>query len=154
MDPKARACLVGLTKYHTRNHIIRAVMEGVVYALKQGLDLMLNLGVPVDSVVVSGGASQHPLWVQLQSDIYNRPVYRSKTREAAAFGAAVLAGVGVGYFKNVKQAVSNTVHWDEKAVYPLVDNAEMYAEGYRIYSAIYPFSKEINHALSGRGVGR
>ena len=148
MDPNARGCLVGLTKFHNRNHIIRAVMEGVVYAMKQGLELMLDLGVQVEKVVASGGAVAHPLWLQLQSNIYSRPVYRSKTIEAAACGAAILAGVGVGLYDDAEQAVNMAVHWYDTAVQPEPAKVLEYAQRYRQFSALYPNLKSVNHSLA------
>jgi xylulokinase len=147
MDPQARACLVGLNVYHRREHIIRAVMEGVVYALKQGLDLMLDLGVPVCEVVASGGAVVHPLWVQLQADIYNRPVYKTRTIEAAAYGAAMLAGVGVGCFKTVREAVRACVHWHPEPILPQPSHVKNYAHSFKQYAALYPALQIINRQL-------
>ncbi len=70
--PGPEQALSGLTRRHERGHLVRAVMEGVVLAMRQGLDVMETLGVPLDRIVASGGAVQHPLWLQLQADIYGR----------------------------------------------------------------------------------
>jgi len=147
MDPRARGGLVGLSKFHNQNHIIRAVMEGVVYALRQGLALMTDLHVPIEKVVVSGGAAAHPLWVQLQADIYNHPVYRTKTVEAAAFGAAILAGVGAGIYGSAQHAVAETVRWHEFPILPRPDNVAVYDRGYQHFTALYPVLMPINYAL-------
>jgi xylulokinase len=147
MDPHARACLVGLNVYHHREHIVRAVMEGVVYALKQGLDLMLDLGVLVHEVVASGGAAVHPLWLQLQADIYNRPVYKTKTIEAAAFGAAMLAGVGVGCFQNVHEAIRACVSRHVEPILPQPEPVQFYADNFRQFVGLYPALHNINQQL-------
>jgi xylulokinase len=140
MDPAARAAFVGLTRRHGPAHLVRAVMEGVVFGMRQGLDLMLDLGVPAARVVASGGATRHPLWLQLQADVFNRPIARTQIEEAAAFGAALLAGVGVGAYTDVAAAIAQAVrrrgHADDIAPHPA--RAARYAELYRAYCALYP----------------
>jgi xylulokinase len=148
MDPLARGCLVGLTKYHNRNHVIRAIMEGVIYALKQGLELLVDLGVQVDKVVASGGGVGHPLWLRLQADIYNRPVYKSETVEASAFGAAVLASVGAGYYTDAREAVDVTVRWENEPVIPQSEYTSQYDERYQQHTALYAALKDTFHSLS------
>lgn len=144
MDPYARGALVGVTHDHTRAHIIRAVMEGVVFALNQGFELMTDLGITVDRVVASGGATAHPLWLQLQADIYNRPVYRTMTVEAAACGAALLAGVGVGIFNDAQEAVRTAVNWHPVPVEPQPQVVQIYQESYQLFCALYPALTSFN----------
>ena len=96
MDPTLRAAFLGLGLRHGQAHMVRAVMEGVVFALRQGLELMESLGTPVERLVASGGGTRHPLWLSLQADIFNRPIWVSNAEEATARGAAMLAGLGVG----------------------------------------------------------
>ena len=87
MDPAARGAFIGLTLRHERAHLTRAVMEGVIFDLRQGLDLIQALGVPVTRIIASGGGVRHPLWLQLQANILKCPVLQTETEEAAAFGA-------------------------------------------------------------------
>ena len=96
MDPAARGTLIGLTLRHDRRHIVRALMEGVVLALRQALALILALAGQPECIITSGGATHHPLWLQLQADIFNLPVTVSPVQEATGRGAALLAGLGVG----------------------------------------------------------
>jgi xylulokinase len=138
MDPAATGAFIGLTLRHTRAHMARAVMEGVVFALRQGLELMLDLGAPADRVVASGGATVHPLWLQLQADIYDRPIYRTETVEAAATGAALLAGVGVGLYSAVKHACAQAVVWDADVIAPHTRRAAFYDEAYQTFCKLYP----------------
>jgi xylulokinase len=147
MDPQATGAFVGLTLRHNREHVTRAVMEGVVFALRQGLDLMVELGVPVERIVASGGATAHPLWLQLQADIFNRPIYRTATIEAAAVGAALLAGVGAGFYPDVLEACRRTVTWREEVIAPAGENVTRYEEGYRTFCRLYP-------ALAAEGFGK
>jgi xylulokinase len=104
-DPQRRAGFIGLSMRHTRAHLVRAVMEGVVFAMRQGLDLIRALGVQPAEIAISGGSARHPLWRQLQADIYGVPVRSTPgSANVAAVGAALLAGVGVGAFSSADEA--------------------------------------------------
>jgi xylulokinase len=138
MDPQARAAFLGLTLRHHRGHLVRAVMEGVVFALHQGLDLLEALGSPAERVVASGGAAQVPFWLRLQADILNRPIYRTQTVEAAAVGAALLAGVGVGLYPDIPTACRRVVRWDEEVTVPDPETAALYADAYDTYRQLHP----------------
>jgi xylulokinase len=138
MDPHVRCSLAGLTLRHGREHVVRAVMEGVVFAMRQGLELILELGAPVKQLVASGGAVRHPLWLQLQADIYNRPVYRTGVLEAAALGAALLAGVGTGIYADIEQASRTAAPSSGDVVEPLPENAARYADLYPRFCELYP----------------
>lgn len=153
MDPRARASFVGLTRRHERGHLVRAVMEGVVLAMRQGLDVMQTLGVPLDTIVASGGAAQHPLWLQLQADIYGRPVLRTETVEAAATGAAMLAGIGVGVFDSPDDAVARVVKRRDSIVQPDPDRVSTYQRVYELYCSLYPALRTTNWALSEMASG-
>jgi xylulokinase len=142
MDPDATGAFVGLTLRHHQGHITRAVMEGVVLALRQGLELMVKLGVPIERVVASGGGTRHPLWLQLQADIFNRPVYQTQTEEAAAMGAALLAGVGVGVYPDVQAACREAVRWKEEVVHPALKTADHYDRVYDSFRRLYPALKQ------------
>jgi xylulokinase len=142
MDPEARGAFVGLTLRHHRGHLVRAVMEGVVLALRQGFELMIELGTEGEQVVASGGGTQHPLWLQLQADILNRPIYQTQTVEAAAVGAALLAGVGVGVYPNIETACCQTVRWRDEVIHPIPENAALYDNAYRTFCQLYPALSE------------
>ncbi|MBN1875378.1 MAG: xylulokinase [Anaerolineae bacterium] len=151
MDPRARGAFVGLTLRHGRAHMARAVMEGVVFGLRQGLDLMLGLGVPVARVVASGGAVRHPLWLQLQADIFNRSLYRTETVESAAVGAALLSGVGVGCYTDAPEAVRRTVHWQGSVIEPVSARVAYYAELYATFCTLYPALTDLFHSVPAAG---
>jgi xylulokinase len=146
MDPRARGAFVGLTLRHDRRYMVRAVMEGVVFALRQGLELMDGLGVPLERILASGGATRHPLWLQLQADIFNRPVYPSQTQEATARGGALLAGIGAGLYRDAQDACQRTVHFSEQPTLPNPETAAIYGEAYRAYCQLYPALKPLQHA--------
>jgi len=134
---QAKGSFWGLTLRHYRGHLVRAVMEGVVLALRQGLELMFQLDVPIERIVASGGGTQHPLWLQLQADIFNRPIYQTRTVEAAAVGAALLAGVGVGIYTDARTSCERTVSWDAKVIQPIPGHVARYEEAYRtLYTSL------------------
>jgi xylulokinase len=138
MDPQAQGAFVGLTLRHHRGHMVRAVMEGVVLALRQGFELMLELGVSAERVVASGGGTQHPLWLQLQADILQRPIYQTQTEEASALGAALLAGIGIGVYSDAQAACQRTVRWRDEVIHPISQNAAVYDDVYGTFCQLYP----------------
>ena len=138
MDPAARGAFIGLALSHTRAHLTRALMEGVVFSLRAGLELMLGLEISVDRVVASGGGTRHPLWLRLQADIFNRAIYQTQVEEAAAYGAALLAGVGVGIYQDVADACARTVRWHEQVIQPDPANAARYQQLFERYQRLYP----------------
>jgi xylulokinase len=108
-DPNARAALLGLAADHTRGHIIRAIMEGVAFSLKDTLSIFRELRIPVRDIRVGGGGARSPLWRQIQADVYGQAVDTVRAEEGAAYGAALLAGVGAGVWKSVDAACDAVV---------------------------------------------
>jgi xylulokinase len=144
MDPTARAAFIGLTLRHDWRFMARACMEGVVLALRQGLELMESLGVGADRILASGGATRHPLWLQLQADIFNRPMAPSRVQEATARGAALLAGVGAGLYTDAQAACRRKFHPDESAVvYPQPAAVETYQAVFETFCRLYPALKSV-----------
>jgi xylulokinase len=140
MNANLRAAFTGLALRHGQAHMVRAVMEGVVFALRQGLDLMQLLGTPVDQLVATGGATRHPLWLQLEADIFNRPVYVSPAPTGrvmagadTARGAALLAGIGSGVFADPSEALERAVPQPVPGAKPQPGRADLYAAAYRQY---------------------
>ncbi len=108
-DPDARACFIGLTLAHSRGHLVRAIMEGVSYAMRDSLAIIQELGVPVRQIRASGGGSKSPLWRQIQADVFGQKVVTINAEEGPAYGVALLAAVGAGAFKNVEEACDATI---------------------------------------------
>ena len=108
-DPHARGCFIGLTLAHGRGSMVRAILEGVTYALRDSLAIIEGLGAPVRQIRASGGGSRSPLWRQIQADCFGRKVVTINTEEGPAYGVALLAAVGAGYFKDVGQACAATI---------------------------------------------
>jgi xylulokinase len=140
LDANARAAFVGITASHTRGHFVRAVMEGVAYSLKDTFSLFAELGIPVRSIRLGGGGARGKLWQQIQADVYGQPVELLEAEEGGAFGAALLAGVGVGAWPSVEAACAATVRVAE-VIEP--KNAEVMAAGYEEYRRVYPALKMI-----------
>jgi len=137
MDPYARGGFFGLTFGHRRSHFIRAIMEGVIFALRDSLEVFRDLGVKVEKVIARGGGSRSDLWLQMQADIFNSMVFKAGIEEDAAFGAALLAGVGAGVYKDFKEACEKTVKFT-KFKQPDETRAKIYEGIYRgIYRNLY-----------------
>jgi xylulokinase len=137
LDPHARAAFVGLTASHTRAHCVRAVMEGVAFSLRDTFSLFAELGIPVARIRLGGGGARSPLWQQIQADVYGRPVELLAAEEGGAFGAALLAGVGVGAWPSVEAACAATVQVAQQIEPKHAPAMELaYADFRRLYPAL------------------
>jgi xylulokinase len=137
LDPNARAALVGLTASHTRGHLIRAVMEGVAYSLKDTLSIFGEMQIPVNLIRLGGGGARSPLWRQIQADVFDHEVETVAAEEGAAYGAAILAGVGAGAWSSVDEACEAVVRVAAR-VAPNLADAKTMQRGYETYGKIYP----------------
>lgn len=135
-DPDAKGAWIGLTVRHGRQHLIRSVLEGVTYAMRDSLELIREIGVAVTQVRVSGGGARNPLWRQIQADIYGHDVHTLNSTEGPAFGVALLAQVGTGGFASVPEACDATVRLAEQT---RVDTTALayYDRGYAVYRQLY-----------------
>lgn len=135
-DPDARGVYFGLTLRHRKAHLIRAVLEGVAYGLRDSLDLMRALGLKISQVRASGGGARSRLWRQILADVFDSEIVLVNVTEGAAYGAALLAGVGAGLYRDVHDACAQTIRVTDR-VEPS-ENARIYADYYPIYRALYP----------------
>jgi len=140
LDPNARAALIGLTASHTRAHVIRAIMEGVAFSLKDTFTIFEEMKIPVTSIRLGGGGARSPLWRQIQADVYGREVEIVAAEEGAAYGAAILAGVGAGAWSSVEQACDEVVRVANRIPPNPNDSATMQS-AYAAYRKIYPALK-------------
>lgn len=136
-DPKARAALVGLTASHTRAHVIRAILEGVAFSLRDSLTIFGELNIPIVGIRLGGGGARSRLWRQIQADVYRRAVEVVATEEGAAFGAAILAGVGAGHWQSVDEACAAVVQVAER-IQPDHDHSTILDNAYQAFRGIYP----------------
>ena len=140
LDPNARAAFTGITASTTAAHFIRAVLEGVAFSLKDTFTLFAELGIPVEKIRLGGGGARGPLWRQIQADVYDHPVELLEAEEGGAFGAALLAGTGVGAWPSVQAACEATIR-PKETIHP--KNAAAMAEAYKHFRRLYPALKQI-----------
>ena len=144
LDPNARGALVGLTAQHTHAHVIRAILEGVAFSLRDTFTIFRELGVPVKSIRLGGGGARSYLWQQIQADTYGMPVDVVTAEEGAAYGAALLAGVGAGVWRSVESACETAVHV-AKRVEPIAKNVALLNQRYAEYRKLYPALRTISY---------
>jgi xylulokinase len=138
-DPLARGAFVGLTLRSGLGQLVRAVMEGVAFGLRDNLELLNSLGVAPSTAALSGGASKSPIWRQILTDIAGIPLYSINSSEGAALGAAILAAVGAGAWPDVPSACADLIR--------AVDVSEPSIEGVAAYERLYPIFSELYPAL-------
>jgi xylulokinase len=136
LDPKARGALVGFTASHTRGHVVRAILEGVAFSLKDTFTLFEAIQVPVSSIRLGGGGARSELWRQIQADVFGHEVEIVEAEEGAAYGAALLAGVGAKHWNSVEEACAAAVHVAER-VSPDRRAAETLKKQYLLYRELY-----------------
>jgi xylulokinase len=147
-DPLARGAWVGLTVRHTRGHLTRSVLEGVAFGLKDCFELLRSAGLSsIEQVRISGGGARSALWRQILADVLNAELAMVNTTEGAAYGAAILAGVGVGEWPDVETACTNLVRIVQR-VSPDMNRVQLYAKLHTEYQALYPALKDSFNGLS------
>ena len=138
-DPNARGAFIGLTVRHTKAHLTRAVLEGVSFGLRDSLELMRALGITTTQVRASGGGARSPLWRQILADVFDAEIVTVNITEGAAYGAALLAGVGAGIYRDVESACDAVIKTTSS---DLPSEAKsIYAKQYPRYRALYPALK-------------
>jgi xylulokinase len=147
LDPEARGMWFGLTASHTRGHLIRSVLEGVAFSLRDSLEIFAELGIPVHEIRASGGGSRSFGWRKIQADIYGKELVTLKTSEGSAFGAALLAGVGAKVYASVEESAREAIQIGEK-MSPVPRNVAAYDELYQVYRSLYPAVKSFAHQLA------
>jgi xylulokinase len=143
LDSQARAAFVGLTTGHTRGHLVRAVLEGVAYSLKDTFTLFAELGIPVKGVRLGGGGARSLLWREIQANVYGYTSDILVAEEGAAFGAALLAGVGVEGWPNLDAACGAAIEVAQQ-IRPDGATIQRYDEGYKGFRRVYPALKGIH----------
>ncbi len=145
MDYNASGMFFGLKHIHDKRHMIRAVLEGVTFALKDAERLIEDCGIKNDTVVSCGGGARSPLWMQIQSDIFEKEVIVTEISEQASLGACLIAGIGTGIFSSAEEACLTQVRYKEERYCPNSKNFEVYRHRYQVYHSIYPCVKELMH---------
>jgi xylulokinase len=142
VDPDARGAFTGLSLRHDRAALVRAVLEGVAYGLRDSLELLGELGVQPEKGRVSGGGARSRLWLEIVASVLGLPVELTVVEEGSAYGAALLSGIPGGTFGDAQEAVASCIRVRD-TVEPNSDWAQTYEEGYARFRALYPALKEL-----------
>lgn len=140
-DPSARGAWIGLTTRTNRDMMVRAVMEGVTYGMRDALEIMKGMNIPMRQVRASGGGARSAFWRQMQADIYQQPIVLTNAGEGPAYGVALLAGVGTGVWKSVEEACSKSIRETEKVPVQR-KQAAFYDRHYAVYTKLYGSLKD------------
>lgn len=135
-DADARGVFFGISGKHKRGHFIRSVMEGVSFGLRDSLELIKDRGVEIDEIRLIGGGAKSELWQQITADVFGETISLINIEQGPAFGAAIIAGVGSGFFADFETIVEELVDV-VKTVDPIPENVEKYNENYKIYQNLY-----------------
>lgn len=140
LNPQARGVWCGLTAAHTRAHLTRSVLEGVAYSLRDCLEILLEMQLPVEQIRASGGGGKSPLWRQIQADVFQRNVVTINASEGPAYGVALLAGVGTGVWSSVPEACGACIQLNSEV------SADPQAS--KVYAYYYPLYRELYTRLA------
>ena len=146
LDADCRGMFFGLSAMHQRRDLLRAVMEGVTYSLKDCLNVLSGMGVAPAQMLACGGGGRSPLWRQMLADVFGCPVATTVNTEGPALGVAILAGVGAGLYPSVQEACRAMIHVNP-AQQPIPENVPQYAKVYDVYRRLYAANKELFRAL-------
>ena len=135
-DPHARGVFFGLSYVHNQNHFTRSVMEGISYSQYDCLSLMEDLGITSNKIILFGGGAKSMLWRRIISDIFNTKIVTLNVEEGPSYGAAILAGVGAGIYKDVEEATNNIIK-EVSETYPNSKNVSQYSKYYEVYKSLY-----------------
>lgn len=139
-DGNAKGVFFGLTLRHHKNHIIRAAMEGVTYAMRDSVEIIKELKLPIERIYATGGGARSDFWRQMQADVYKAELVTINIAEGPAFGAAIMAGVGAKVYNSIEEATDQLVKVTSKTE-PNPTNSKIYEEYYQIYRELYPALK-------------
>lgn len=143
MDATARGTFLGLTLKHNKAHLIRSVMEGVVFALRDSVEIFKGLDIEMNKFIASGGGARSDVWVKIQASMLNQEIYRIHQPEQACVGAAIIAGVGINLYPSIQEATKLIIKMDENPILPDPNSVTVYNEMYELYKQTYQNNKEI-----------
>ena len=137
LDANARGVFFGLSAMHQKRDLLRAVMEGVTYSLRDCVEVFREMQISVSDMMACGGGGSSPLWRQMLADLFDCPIQTTHSKEGPALGVAILAMVGTGAYASVPEACRAIIRTD-KTCAPQADAVPVYEEYYQLYRAIYP----------------
>ena len=141
MNAHAKGVIYGFKLEHDKRHMIRAVMEGIIYSLKDSLDLLEDMGIRSNLVIASGGGSVSNLLLQMQADIFEKQIKVCNVKEQACLGACMLAGIGTGVLKDIESASRRFVTFSNTIYEPDPENCRIYRESFKRYHELYNSTK-------------
>ncbi len=139
-DPFARGVFFGLSLKHRRGHMIRSIIEGVSFGLRDIVELLKDFDIRIDRVRISGGGAKSRLWRQIMADVFAVDVVTVNATHGAAYGAALLAGAGTGIYHNVSEACRLTIR--ETGIVTPTENTMIYDDYYKEYHSLYPLLRK------------
>ncbi len=142
MDPNARGSFVGLNLDHEMAHFLRSIMEGVTFGMRDSLEILKELGLPIEEIRCSGGGATSSLWRHIQADIYDSPVVKTTVEESTALGAAILAGIGADILAPAPEELTEFFPDSNEEILPKSANSEIYEDLYETYKSLYPSLKK------------
>ena len=142
-DPAARGIYFGLNLRHTRAHLIRSAMEGIVYGQKYSLEIFRSLGIENRRMIASGGGARGRLFREIQADMFGQEIYKSLSEEQAGIGAAIMAAVGTGAYADYQEACGRIVEFSDDVVEPDEERRKIYEERFQIFQELYPANREL-----------
>jgi xylulokinase len=149
-DPAARGGWIGITSRTTRAMLIRSLLEGVTFGMRDALEIMQQMNIPITQVRASGGGARSDFWRSLQADIYQKPLVLTNAVEGPAYGVALLAGVGTGVWNNVEEACKPTIR-PTMRLSPNKKRSAFYSRAHPIYQKLYTDLKDRFPELDGLG---
>lgn len=147
LDSAASGGFIGLRASHSKGVMTRAVMEGIAYHFRQLIELFRSVGIPADTVYLGEGGCQNTTWPDILANVFNTPTYVMKNKDSAPLGAAIIAGVGVGVYKDWYQAVERLTSVNEIATN--YEKAARYDQAYAVYLKLYPALQGIYNDING-----
>ena len=147
LDADCRGMFFGLSGMHQRRDLLRAVMEGVTYSLKDCLNILSGMGVQPAQMLACGGGGKSPFWRQMLADVFDCPVATTVSTEGPALGVAILAGVGAGLYPSVEEACREMIRVNP-AQQPMAENVPQYARVYEVYRKLYGANRELFKELA------
>lgn len=147
LDPDCRGAFIGLSGMHTRYDLLRAVMEGVTFSLRDCAEILKEMQVRPTQILACGGGGTSPLWRQMLADVLGCEVATTVSKEGPALGVAILAGVGAGVYASVEEGCRKLIGVNAPQA-PIAENMDKYEAFYAIYRALYPALKAQYQALA------
>lgn len=148
LDPNCRGVFFGLSAMHTRQHLLRAVMEGVTFSQRDSVEVLREMGVSINEMLACGGGGSSALWRQMLADVYGCPVKTVVSKEGPALGVAILAGAGTGVYSSVQDGCAAVIKTNPPQN-PISQNSAEYEKFYNVYRALYPALKNNFSELAG-----